>query len=802
VAATISEGRMSNPEIRRSQPGELHVVNQPLARHDAIEKASGSTRYAADLALPGMLHAKLVRSTFPSARLRRREISDALDVPGVVAILLGEDVPHNVTIVDVPGQQMEVRALRATSQVLATERVRYVGEPIALVVAETEEALTAAEAAIVVDYEELPGVFDVEAALADGAPPVHNGGNLLSEWTIDKGDVGAAFAAADVVVDEQYSTQLVDHAYLEPEAGVGWMDDDGVLTIRASTQVVEHFRNVARILGLPQSKVRLIAPYVGGGFGGKEDMTVEPYLGLAVMKTNRPVRMVWTRQESLLARAKRHPMRMHYRTAATKDGLILAHDIEILADSGAYAMLSALVLLYSSVTAAGPYRCDHMRLCAKAVYTNNLPTSAMRGFGAMQVVFGYESQIDQIARRLGIDRGEIRKRNALRPGDELPVGQKIETAVLLSETIDAVSRAAGDKPAPSSVGKRTGRGIASNIQPYGRLVWLNDSASAWLGFELDGSLNIRCGVTDLGGGQAFSLAQIAAEVLHVDLAYITVHFGDSARTPPAGTTTASRQLYMSGNAAVTAATMLREQVLSGVAEATGQPLSQLRLATHGIVGPAAMIPWPQALAMCVRMGQPIQALGTFFGPHGVEVGRNLRGSRVFPEFTFGTHLADVEVDMETGAVRVLNYIACHDVGRAINPQSVVGQIAGAVVQGLGFALSERVVVQEGVNLTPGFFQYHIPTALDVPDIKCILLESGEGLGPFGARGIGEAPIGPPAAAIASAIEDAIGVRPMHLPMLAERVLACVDTAKAQGDGSIPDIAFRYPFRDISSTVST
>ena len=761
-------------EIRTSKLDELRVVHQPLARHDAAEKIAGSTRFAGDLAYAGMLHARLVRSVVPSARLTRRDVSRAAQVPGVVAVLLGEDVPNNEISVDVPGQTIAVGALKARMQILATERVRFHGEPIALVIAEHEDALAEACEAVEVEYEELPVISEPADALAEGAFKIHEGGNLLAEWRIDRGDVDAAFAAADVVIEGAYATQFVDHAYLEPEAGVGWYDDDGVMNLRVATQVVEHYRDVAKILGVPDSKVRVIAPYVGGGFGGKEDMTVEPYLALAVAHTRRPVRMQWTRNESLLARAKRHRNHMTYRTAATNDGTILAQDITIVSDAGAYAYLSALVLLYSSVHACGPYRLDAARIRATTAYTNNPPTSAFRGFGGMQVVLGYESQMDELAKRLRLDPGEVRKRNALRRGDRLPVGQEIITEVQLAETIDAVRERAGEKPAPSGPRKAVGRAIASNMQSYGRLVWLNDSAAAWIGFQMDGSLTVRCAVPDIGGGQASSLGQIASEILAVDMDRITVHFGDSALNPLAGTSTATRQLLMSGNATYEAAVMLRDLVLGAVADDTGQPVESLAMTPEGIAGPDGVTALTAALQVCRRRNVPIEALGTFFGPKGKEVTRDLDGDRLFPDFTFGTHLADVEVDLDTGQVEVLRYLAAHDVGRAINPLSVEGQIAGAAVQGIGQALLEEIVMQDGVNLTGGFFQYLIPTAMDVPDIEAIILESGEGLGPFGARGIGEPPIGPPLAAISSAIADAVGARPTTLPITPERVLDAIE----------------------------
>jgi CO/xanthine dehydrogenase Mo-binding subunit len=312
--------------------------------------------------------------------------------------------------------------------------------------------------------------------------------------------------------------------------------------------------------------------------------------------------------------------------------------------------------------------------------------------------------------------------------------------------------------------------MASNMQSYGRLVWLNDSAAAWVGFQVDGSVTVRCGVPDIGGGQASSLAQIAAEVLGTSLGDVAVHFGDSSLTPLAGTTTATRQLLMSGNAVYVASMMVRGQLYGVVSEELGDPVESLRLEGAEVVGPSGSVALVDALAACRRRSVPTEAIGTFFGPHGTAVDTRLATDRVFPDFTFGTHLCDVEVDLDTGTVRLLRYVAAHDVGRAINPLSVEGQISGGAVQGIGMALLEEVQVEEGVNLTGGLFQYLIPTFTDVPDVETIVLESGEGLGPFGARGIGEPPIGPPSAAIASAVADAVGEWPSRLPLTPERVL--------------------------------
>ena len=748
------------------------LVGRPIARHDAVEKVAGRTRYAADFALPGMLHAALKRADVPHARLLRVHTSAAEEVPGVASVITARDVPENTVWVDVPGQTFQVGALKARTNVLADGVVRYHGEPVAIVAAETEDAALLALELIDVEYEELPVVTDPVAALADGAPLVHEEGNLLASWQLHEGDVDAAIAAAHTVVEERYETQFVDHAYLEPEAGVAWLDAGDVITVRAATQVIEHFRDLARILRVPDNRVRVIAPYVGGGFGGKEDMTVEPFLALVVQRTGRPVKMVWSRSESLLAREKRHPMSLHYRTACDTDGHLVAEDIVIVADGGAYAQLSALVLLYATTCSQGPYRCPNVRIDARVAYTNHTPASAMRGFGAMQVALAYEGQMDLLAEKLGLDPLELRRRNFVRRGDILAVGQTLDTHVALAELADRVEAALGPKPEPSVAGRRVGRGVACNLQPYGRCVWLNDWASAWVGFELDGTLVVRIGVPDIGGGQASSLVQLAGEVLGVDASDIVIHIGDSALTPLTGTTTATRQLYMSGNAVVQAAGELRQELRQLAAELLETEPDEVEFANGGVRSGTRHVSFADLIAAAAKRQVPWHRLSIFRAPGG-EAWRSdasWRG-RVFPDFTYGCHGVDVEVDPETGRVDVLRYVAAHDVGRAINPQSVEGQIEGGVVMGLGFALSERVVYDEAVNLTGAFAQYLIPTAVEAPEIEPIVVESGEGLGPFSARGIGEPPVGAVAPAVASALADALSRRLTVLPFTPERVAA-------------------------------
>ena len=760
---------MTTDDLQTLTP--YRVVGTSPAHHDFVDKVKGSLHYAADWQLPGMLHGRIVRSPLPSARITGIDVTAARALPGVAAVLTAADVPSNQIVEMASGGLAE---LQVSMPVLAADRVRYMGEPVAVVAAATPQIAHEAAELVAVDYEELPGVFDVQSAQSAGAPRVHDVGNTLVSWQIHCGDVAGALAAADVVIEGEYRSQHVEHAYLEPEAGVGWLEN-GVLTLRVSTQVIEHAAMIAHILGLPQSKVRVIAAYLGGGFGGKEDMTVEAYLALLVWHTRRPVRMIWDRQESLVASTKRHPFIMRYRTGADRDGTITAQQVEILGDAGAYPNLSPRVLFAAAACACGPYRVPNASITSTAVFTNNVPASAFRGFGAMQIVLGYESQLDELAARLGLSRTELRERNFLSKGDLLPTGERLDTCVAVAQTMHRALALLGEPPRPSGPGKLTGRGIGCNRHPYGRTIWFRDRASAWLSLQADGTLLIRSGVTDLGAGQAASLCQIAAEVLGAPLDDISIYIGDSALNPPAGGTFATRQLYMSGNAVLHAARELRDRMAPVAADLLGAPAEDLEFADGRVAARTGevSITLAELAAACDKRAVSTAHLSTWRAQAGSFDPRTGQGD-TFPDYTYGTHAADVEVDVETGQVTVLRYAACHDVGRAINPMRVQGQIQGGAMQGLGYALTEDMAIEDGYVQAALFANYLIPNAQDFPDVLVDIVESGEGKGPLGARGIGEPPIGNVAATIASAIQDAIGVRPARLPMTPERILALMD----------------------------
>ena len=768
------------PEARPRAPNvNLRQVGRSLVRTDAPGKAQGRTRYAGDYVMPGMLHVKVLRAPVASARLKRLDAAKARAIEGVACVLTAAELPDRLAPTDIPGQTGRKR-LDTDQQILVRERVRYHGEPLALIAAETQNLAEQAAELIEVELEPLPGVYDPEDALKPGAPLVQGTDNVVSTCKIRKGDPEAGFAAADLVVENTFRTQFVEHAFLEPEVGLAWVDENEVINIRVSTQVIEHFRFIADALGLPHNQVRILGAMVGGGFGGKEDVTVEIYLALLAQATGRPVRLAYSREDSFFGHGKRHPFVIRHKTGVTKDGKITALQVDITADAGAYVFLSPYVLLYGTVAAPGPYRIDNLRVDARAVATNNMYTSAFRGFGAAQACVAHEQQMDEIAKALGMDRLELRRRNFLRTGDPLATGTPIESAVWSDDCMTQAWAALGE-PTPDDGPVKTGRGVAAYQQSYGRITWLHDTSEAWVGVEMDGTVVVRSGITDIGAGQVSALAQIAAELLGVSLDQVKIYHSDSATTPLAGTTTATRALYMSGNAARLAAEAVRGRLVARAAQEFGVEAGAVDLAeSRAFVtdAPERSMTLEDLVALCAAEGIHRSELAMFRAPFTDEIDPETGQGRVHPDYVFGAHAIEVAVDTETGEVTVLKSIGAHDVGQAINPAAVAGQIEGGAAQGQGFALSEAMIYREGQLMTPSFSEYLIPTAMDMPKVQSIILESRSGLGPFGAKGIGEPALTPVAPAIANAVADAIGTRVFELPITPERVVAAIERAES------------------------
>ncbi len=761
---------------------EFSQVGKRLTRTDAPGKAAGKTPFAGDYVMPGMLHVKVVRADIASARLRRLDVSKARALQGVVCVITAADLPDRMVATDIPGQTGQKR-LDTDQQILVRERVRYFGEPLALIAAETRDIAEQAMELVEFELEPTPGVYDPEEALKPGAPIVQGTDNVVAQHKIKKGDVEAGFAEADVIVENTFKTPFQEHAFLEPEVGLAWIDENDVVNIRVSTQVIEHFRAVADAIDVPHNKVRIRGAMIGGGFGGKEDMTVELYLALLAKQTQRPVRLEYTREDSFVGHGKRHPFKLTYRTGVTNEGKITAVDVQIIADSGAYVFLSPYVLLYAAVAAPGPYRVDNLNVYARAVATNNMFTSAFRGFGGLQACAAYEQQMDEVAKAIGMDRIEFRRRNFLKSGEPISTGFIPPSAIWTDQCVEKAWAALGE-PTPARGPIKIGQGIAAYQQSYGRLTFLHDTSEAWVGVEMDGTVVVRSGVTDIGAGQTSALGQIAVEVLGVTLENVVIYNSDSAVTPLAGTTTATRALYMTGNATKMAAEAVRERLVERAAKEFGVDPDEVDMAFNAVFvidNPDKSMTFIELVRICALEGIHRSELAMFRAPFSGYLDPETGQGQAHPDYTYGAHAIEVSVDTDTGEVKVLKSIAAHDVGQCINPAAVEGQIEGGAQNGQGYALSEEMLYEEGRLVTPSFSEYLMPTSMDVPKVECIILESRSGIGPFGAKGIGEPAMTPVAPAIANAVADAIGVRVHEMPITPERIVKAMRDAAFQLD---------------------
>lgn len=744
------------------------VIGQNLPRIDAWDKATGQARYPDDFSMPGMLHAKVVWSEHPHARVRRIDTAKAEAYPGVVRVITYRDVPVNEYGINIYDQPVLVAE---------GDKVRWVGDRIALVVAETERAAEEARRLVQVDYEPLPVVTDPREAMKPGAPLVHDepgDTNVLRHIKIRKGDVEAGFAQSDVIVEGTYVTPYVEHAYLQPEAGLGYIDEQGRVTVVCAAQwPYDDVHQIAHILNLPLEQIREIVPAVGGAFGGREDMFIQHLLALAAYLLRRPVKMAFSREESLTRTGKRHPFYLRHRWGATHDGKLTAVEIEAIADAGAYASTSSVVLANAVTFLAGPYVVPNARIDGYAVYTNNAVTMAMRGFGATQPPVTYEQQMDRLAEALGLatsigsvrglsqaegmDPVELRLKNLFDEGSVAVTGNRMPPGVGIKETLRQAAWAAGwreedgrwlrpDLGQPSAPHKRRGIGVACAYKNVGYSFGFDDKTTARVELTLEpsgaiGRARVLVGASDVGEGVHTALAQIAAEMLGVRLEQVEIAPLDTAEVPNAGSSSASRHVYISGNAVLHACQEAKAKWEAALRAEAGQTRIVAEYTFHG---------------RSARRTTPFNPETGQCEPH--------------ISYGYGTQIALVEVDTLTGEVDVLKVWAAHDVGRAVNPQMVLGQIGGGVHMGLGYALMEDFIQHEGRAVTRNFAEYVIPTTLDMPDIVPIIVEVPDPAGPYGAKGVGEMTTLPTAPAILNAIYDAVGVRLERLPATAERVL--------------------------------
>jgi CO/xanthine dehydrogenase Mo-binding subunit len=730
------------------------TIGQSFARVDAQGKVTGETAYPGDLNLPGQAHMKIVFAGRPHARIRGIRTGEAEASPGVLAVFTAGDVPVNeygLVISDQP-----VLCGPGSSNPRA-DRVRFVGDQVALVVAESEAQSAAAAKKVVVEYEDLPVVFDPVAARELGAPLLFpdTGSNVFCHYRIRKGDTAAGFARAKVVVEAEYRTPAQEHAYLQPEAGLAYLDEQGRVTVQVAGQWAHEDRQqIAHALALPEDQIRVIYPAIGGAFGGREDMSVQIVLALAVWRLSqrgirRPVKIVWSREESILGHHKRHPFGLRSKWGADADGKITAAEVEVIQDGGAYAYTSTKVLGNATLMCTGPYDIPHVKVDSYSVYTNNIPGGAFRGFGGPQGAFAAECQMNKLAEALGMDPVEIRARNVLGEGGLLSVGTPLPPGVSLGAVLARCAQEAGwekagqgwhrpspaGSPPPAAAYLRRGTGIALAFKNVGFSFGFPEHC--WATLELHGNANIervvlRHAGADVGQGSHTVMCQMAAQAVGVPLDAVELVASDTASSQSSGSASASRLTFMSGNA------------IRGAAE-------------------LALAKWRTEERPAIASFEYRPPKTT---PYDPQTGKSE------PNFSYGyvAEAVTAEVDVETGHVRLLDVVCVDDVGKAVNPMQVEGQIEGAVVQAAGYAVLEDFIQKEGFVHTAHLSTYLIPTVLDIPDrVRSVVLEYPDPLGPWGARGMAEMPYLPLAPAVVAAVREACGVWFDEFPLTPERV---------------------------------
>lgn len=747
------------------------VLGQSVIRKDAVAKATGRAQYIDDIYRPNMLYGKILYSDRPHAKIIKIDTSQALALPGVMRVVTSEDTPNQLY-----GLYIFDRLI------FARGKVRHVGEPVAAVAATSPKIAEKAVRLIKVTYEDLPAVLSMDDALLEEAPILHPDvasyagihpyikyGNVCMDARVRRGDVEQGFKESDFVIENTYRLKPMNQAAIEPHGCLAELDPFGKLTIYTSNQQVSVCHSeTARALQLPMTDVRVVATTLGGGFGGKLKSMFEPIVGLLALKTRKPVKMILSREEVFKATHSRSEYLIHMKTGFKKDGTLLAREVDVLNDVGAYSDHAVGTMTHAVTYAQGPYRISNVSARGRSIYTNNPDWGCMRGYGALQITFAYESQMDEIAEKLGMDPVELRMMNLCQEGEPYITGQPLRN-VTIRETMEAALTASGYKGKKGRMGPRRGIGIANSILNSGFL-----SSSAVCRLNEDGTLSILTAVVDLGTGTHTVFRQIAAETLSMPVEKISVSAQDSDNSPYDTGSIASRTTMDGGNAVRLACEDVRNQLLEIASASLSCPIEDVLL-SEGVAydrNQLENVRSYEALIMeslFVRHGPIVGRGGTLLrGPFEQEVGEGY-SERPVGTFTFGTHIAEVEVDVDTGKVKVLNYTACHDVGRLIHPQGYEGQVQGGLVQGIGYGLFEELLVEDGVIKNPSFVDYRIPTALDIPPITTLVVEQYEDLGPFGAKGFAEQPMMAPMPAIANAIYDAIGLRMRTIPITLERL---------------------------------
>ena len=723
----------------------MSFIGHSVHRIDAHKKVTGEALYPGDINLPNQAMMKILFANRPHAIVRKIDTALAEAVPGVLAVLTARDVPVNEYGLIMPDQP--VLCGPGSSKPFA-DRVRFVGDQVALVIAETEEIAVLARDLIQVEYEDLPIITDMLEAMQPEAMRLHpdRDSNVFCHFRIRKGDVAAAFSEADVIIEGEYRTPAQEHAYLQPEAGVAYIDEEGRVTVQVAGQWTHEDREqIAHALNLPEDQVRVIYPAIGGAFGGREDMSVQVVLALAAWRLsqrgiNRPVKIIWSREESIIGHHKRHPYLLRTRWGAKKDGKLLAAEVEVIADGGAYAYTSTKVLGNATLMCTGPYEIPNVAVDSYAVYTNNLPNGAFRGFGGPQGAFEAEMQMNHLAEALGIDPVELRRRNLLTDDSILSVGTKLPKGVSIDKVVEACAERmmksdCARQPAPERHLRR-GTGFACAYKNVGFSFGAPEQCSVKI--TLHGDVEIERVIlyhagADVGQGAHTVMTQFTAETLGVPMEMVELVASDTATTENSGSASASRMTFMAGNAITGACKLAMEKFQRGE--------------------------------------RPVEVTYTYRPPRTTPYDPETGKSE--PNFAYGyvAEAVTVEVDTETGQIHLLEVICADDVGHAVNPIQVRGQVEGAIVQAGGYTIIENFIQKDGYVQTRHLSTYLIPSVLDVPDsVQTLILEYPDPIGPYGARGMGEMPLLPMAPAIMAAVKNATGVWFHEFPLTPQRVL--------------------------------
>ncbi len=771
-----------------SPKSDLKTVGRSERRVDSVKLATGRGTFVDDIALPGLLHARILHSPHAHARIARIDASQARAIPGVACVLTHHDVPR--VAYTTAGQGWPEPS--PYDAFMLDDKVRFVGDRVAVVAADDPELAQRACEAIKVDYQVLPAVLDPERAMEQGAPVIHDEAdatgikdparNLAAEIAAQVGDVAKGFAEAEHVLEQTYRVPYVQQSSIEPHVTITWLDEDNRLMVRTSTQVPFHVRRIiAPLLGIPIRRIRVIKPRIGGGFGGKQEILIEDLCGMLTLRTGRPVRLEYTREEELTAARTRHPQIVTVKSGV-KDGRFTALEMRVLENTGAYGTHALTVMSVTGNRALSLYRCPNLRYEARAVYTNLAVAGAFRGYGCPQGFFALESHVDEVAASLGEDPLEFRRRNHVQEGDDQPIAEvlgegkegfkQIIRSCGLPQAIQLGAKAIGwkDRARKRKIGNgpvRRGVGMAIVMQASG--IPGVDMGAASIKMNEDGSFNLLMGATDIGTGSDTMFCQIAAESLGVSVEKIIPYSSDTDMTPFDPGAYASSTTYVSGRAVEKASRLVLQQI-------TGVGAKMLEMKPEDAVVHGGKVCAPDGRFVTYEQ----VCLSSLYQKDQFQIMATASHMSYESPPPFAAVFVEVEVDTETGLVRVLRIVEAVDCGQVVNPQMAEGQVEGAALQSLGYALYERMPFDgQGRMQFRSFRDYTIASATDAPELTTILVPTHEPTGPFGAKAIAEIPINGPAPAIANAVAHATGVRIREIPLTPERVLAALEEARAR-----------------------